>query len=393
MKKSQKDHLISVIVPIYNVEPYLRRCVDSIIAQQHTNLQIILVDDGSVDGSAAICDEYHQKDDRIEVVHKENGGPASARDRGLALTKGEYIGFIDGDDYIDSDFYSNMLYDMLEYDVDFVHSAVVKENGDKCTISAKYEKGVHYIEGKQTDFIKKYMLNGDSAYYMYYGVAFKLFKAELIKACHAKVPGDLLRGEDMLATCRCLLNSKKIYMDTTAGYHYVAREGSLCHQRNFESLVEQMKLYDNLLKAFEEHGVKDQMKEITDAFFKIRLINFLANSSSERNIHIYSFSNINRIKGKKIVIYGAGKVGQDYYAQLCRYRDIEIVAWADKNSKKYKFEYMEVLEIENIVNIEVDYFLIAILSSHTADEIKHELINIGIDRNKIIWEAPQKITF
>lgn len=393
MKKAQMDNLISVIVPIYNVGPYLRRCIESIIAQKYIHLQIILVDDGSVDDSAAICDEYQQKDDRIEVVHKKNGGPASARGKGLALAKGEYIGFVDGDDYIDDDFYSNMLKDITEYDVEFVHSAVIRECGGICEISAKYENGVHHIEGKQIDFIKKYMLNYDSTFYMYYGVTFKLFKAELIKSCHVKVPDDLLLGEDMLATCRCILNSKRIYMDTTARYHYVIRDGSLCHQRNFKNLTEQVKLYDNLLKIFQEYGVRDQIQGVLDELFQTRFIMFFANLSLERNIHIYYFPSINKIRGKKIVIYCAGKVGQDYYAQICRYRDIEVVAWTDKNNNNYKFDYTEVVAREDIINIDADYWLIATLNDQSSYEIRQELIDMGIKGEKIIWERPQKIHY
>ncbi|OUQ56652.1 hypothetical protein B5E58_10530, partial [Tyzzerella sp. An114] len=92
---------ISVIVPIYNVEKYLNRCVDSIINQTYKNLEIILVDDGSPDNCGKICDEYAKKDNRIKVVHKENGGVSSARNVGLNIATGDYIGFVDGDDWID----------------------------------------------------------------------------------------------------------------------------------------------------------------------------------------------------------------------------------------------------------------------------------------------------
>ena len=92
--------LISIIVPIYNVEPYLRRCLDSIIKQTYINLEIILVDDGSLDGCPQICDEYEAKDDRIVVIHKVNGGLSDARNVGLDACNGEYISFIDSDDWV-----------------------------------------------------------------------------------------------------------------------------------------------------------------------------------------------------------------------------------------------------------------------------------------------------
>ncbi|HJA50079.1 MAG TPA: glycosyltransferase, partial [Candidatus Fusicatenibacter intestinipullorum] len=91
---------ISVIIPVYNVEKYLKRCLDSVINQTYKNLEIILIDDGSTDNSGKICDEYAQKDERIIVIHKENGGVSSARNKGLDICIGDYISFIDSDDWI-----------------------------------------------------------------------------------------------------------------------------------------------------------------------------------------------------------------------------------------------------------------------------------------------------
>ena len=99
------DEKISVIVPVYNVEQYLERCVDSIINQTYKNLEILLVNDGSTDNSGQLCDELAKKDDRIRVIHKENGGLSDARNVGIDEAEAELIGFIDSDDYIDEDMY------------------------------------------------------------------------------------------------------------------------------------------------------------------------------------------------------------------------------------------------------------------------------------------------
>ena len=96
------EDLISVIVPVYNVENYLRECLDSIVAQTYRNIEVILVDDGSKDSSGKICDEYADKDNRIKVIHKENGGVSAARNTGLDIAKGEWISYVDSDDYIES---------------------------------------------------------------------------------------------------------------------------------------------------------------------------------------------------------------------------------------------------------------------------------------------------
>ena len=98
------EQLVSIIVPIYNVEKYIKECIDSIINQTYKNLEIILVDDGSPDCCPKICDEYSKKDKRIKVIHKENGGLSSARNAGLDVAKGEYVSFIDSDDVVDEKF-------------------------------------------------------------------------------------------------------------------------------------------------------------------------------------------------------------------------------------------------------------------------------------------------
>ena len=101
--------LVSIIVPIYKVEPYLRRCLNSIVNQTYTNLEIILVDDGSPDGCPQICDEYAAKDKRIVVIHKKNGGLSDARNTGLDICKGEYISFVDSDDWVDEGYIEKLL--------------------------------------------------------------------------------------------------------------------------------------------------------------------------------------------------------------------------------------------------------------------------------------------
>lgn len=109
----QETEKISIIVPVYNVEPYLRQCLDSVVNQTYRNLEIILVDDGSPDNCGTICDEYAAKDKRIHVVHKENGGISSARNAGLAICKGDYISFIDSDDFV-SPYFIEVLYHGIE---------------------------------------------------------------------------------------------------------------------------------------------------------------------------------------------------------------------------------------------------------------------------------------
>ena len=112
--------LISIIIPVYNAEKYLKKCLDSVINQTYKNLEIILVDDGSTDKSPEICDKYAEKDSRIIVLHKENGGVSSSRNAGLDIFKGEYLSFVDSDDYVEPDY--------IEYLYIFLYIAVSRSS-------------------------------------------------------------------------------------------------------------------------------------------------------------------------------------------------------------------------------------------------------------------------
>lgn len=125
MKSQMKQQpLISVIVPVYNVEQYIHQCVDSILSQTYKNLEIILVDDGSPDNCPAICDGYARNDDRVKIIHQENGGLSAARNSALDLCTGEYIAFVDSDDWIESNAYEEMMSEMQKKDLDVVFCGV-----------------------------------------------------------------------------------------------------------------------------------------------------------------------------------------------------------------------------------------------------------------------------
>lgn len=153
--------LISVIVPVYNAEKYIHRCVDSIINQTYTNLEIILVDDGSPDNSGVICDEYAEKDDRIVVIHKENKGVYTARNAGLDICTGEYIAFVDSDDYIESEMYEIMLSESLKDNVDICVCQWQYENQDGQRI-IDLNKINNTIYGKKTSIEFAEYLYGSS---------------------------------------------------------------------------------------------------------------------------------------------------------------------------------------------------------------------------------------
>ena len=129
--------LISVIIPIYKTEQYLRTCVDSIITQTHTNLEIILVNDGSPDNSIQLCEEYFAKDERIKIVNRKNGGLSAARNSGLEVATGDFVAFIDSDDYVEPCMFEMLLKLMRQYDADISQCGVTSADGMQYCVDLK----------------------------------------------------------------------------------------------------------------------------------------------------------------------------------------------------------------------------------------------------------------
>ena len=203
--------MISVIVPVYNVEKYIRACLDSIINQTYRDLEIILVDDGSTDSSGAICDEYAQKDTRIQVIHKENGGVSSARNVGLQNASGEYIGFVDSDDVVHYDFFA-ILHNLLNDGGDMSICSMKKfynHSYDKCERSLAQEKVC--LNEKE---LYSALLNNEKIYGYLWN---KLFKRELIKSCFDET---IHFAEDFLFCAKYITGVQKAYFYDAELYYY-----------------------------------------------------------------------------------------------------------------------------------------------------------------------------
>ena len=210
---------ISVIVPVYNVEQYLARCVDSILAQSYENLEVILVNDGSRDGSGAICDAYAAKDSRIRVIHKENGGLSSARNAGLDVAEGEYIAFVDSDDWIEVQSYEWMMEQMLRHDVNLVCAGrydVDGETGEKTVGLCPRKEEV--ISGEEMVGRIFTWDNCDSSACdkLYHRSLFDTYRFPLGVVC-----------EDVPLTYRLVLEAGRVALCDRPVYNYYQRAGSI----------------------------------------------------------------------------------------------------------------------------------------------------------------------
>lgn len=218
--------LISIIVPVYNIKEYLPRCVESLRAQTYSNIEILLVDDGSTDGTGALCDELAAKDERIRVFHKENGGSSSARNLGLSKAQGEYIGFVDSDDYVEPDMYECLYRALQEQDAQIaqVGRNEIDEQGnllpDICIPSEETE----FLQSR--DFLKELLMHrGDCSF------CTKLFAKSLLKG--REFPVGLL-NEDFHLLVNMLPKVKGIVSLPGYKYHVFYRIGSNSRKQNKE---------------------------------------------------------------------------------------------------------------------------------------------------------------
>lgn len=215
------NDLISIIVPIYNVEPYIRKCVDGILSQTYTNLEIILVDDGSTDNCPSICDDYANNDNRVIVIHKANGGLSDARNKGLDFMNGAYVAFIDGDDWV-NEFYIENLYNLIVA----TKSSISITSMSSC---------IKMIDVKKQDVKKdiKIFSNIESCENSLYGILFdvsvasKLFKKDLFNNLRFPV-GEIY--EDLLIIPQILSNSYRICFSEYYDYFYLKRQNSIMRE-------------------------------------------------------------------------------------------------------------------------------------------------------------------
>ena len=238
------DPLVSVIVPIYNVEKYLGRCVDSILAQSYEKMEIILVDDGSEDGSSQICDYYEEMDERIHVVHKENGGLSDARNAGIDICNGEYLLFIDSDDYIHSGMVGGMLEAAIKEDADIVECGALYEDEDSPKRSGK-RKGT----GLRKSFDHEQAVTNILDYRSRIMAWGKLYRADLFKSI--RFPYGKLHEDEFIVPFVVDLCSRYVYMDKQY-YIYVQRKGSITNSAFNAKRLDILEAHEKRLAFFSD---------------------------------------------------------------------------------------------------------------------------------------------
>ncbi|MET7030254.1 glycosyltransferase family 2 protein [Sediminicola luteus] len=378
---------ISVIVPIFRIEKYLPKCIDSLLNQSFLDFELILVDDGSPDNCPKICDDYAKLDDRIKVVHKKNGGLVSARKEGLKNAQGKYISFVDGDDWVD-EFYLDILFKLAEAnDADLVVTGRFREFNGKIETVKPQMAGIYNEKELKSLILPNAIYNGE---FCAHGISTyvwnKLFKRELLCKILFDVPDEIVMGEDAAITYAYLSISKSLVISRIPLYYYRQRHDSIVKSiENPKTEYYRLGLLMNFLKLklshiLDEHNLN---KQITYYLYSQILVRSGGLIYDEKGDMIFNpFLNV--APKSKVVVYSSGSFGQHILSTNIKSPFFEIIKWIDLDYHKLNIGKNFVKPISSFNNAEYDYLIIATINPSYYDWIKKELILMGADEKKIV---------
>ena len=257
---------VSVIVPVYNVEEYLPKCLDSIINQTLEDIEIILVDDGSPDNCFRICDEYAEKDSRVKVIHQKNSGPSVARNTGIKNATGEYVGFVDADDYIDCYMYEKLVDVCDKNNYDAVFSNYYKVNKNDISVN-QYKNSLEML------LSYKDIVSGKLVF-----IWKNIYRRNFLLENDILFNKDVSIGEDTTFNLNCVLCSNKIYYINIPFYYYVQRESSIMGKGYHNNLCVKLEnQYKEKLRLYKKYDIKDFEEDLYSNNMVHTLVMLLSN--------------------------------------------------------------------------------------------------------------------
>lgn len=383
--------MISIVVPIYNVANYLEMCLKSIISQTYSNLDIILVDDGSTDESYQICKQYQKIDSRIRVFHQHNQGLTVARRVGVNMAKGKYVGFVDGDDWIDAEMYEKLIEYAEKSGADIVTSKGFKNVTVDKSIGIwgdTLESGAYSIKENDNFIIKHIFPNSfNNREYLNGAVWNKIFITPLIRSVLNEM-SDNVNGcmDDNVCVVGCVLKANKIFISDECLYHHRERTNSYTYSKNYDVLHQINYAYADLLRIINNYERKEVLLPLLYEHVANTVVASLENFFEGNYIKVPKFLFKSKIPlNSNVIVYGYGNVGKSYLLQFEKEKKYNIVGVVDENGGDY------CLKLNDIKAVSFDYIIIAIANYNMAMDIKKNLIEIEVNSNKIIWEKPQSL--
>lgn len=364
---------ISIIVPVFNTMKYLKTCLDSIVGQSYSDFEIVLVDDGSTDGSGRLCDVYAKTDDRIKVIHQENGGVVKARKTGLRESSGRYIYYVDSDDWIDDNVVESFNRIVLGHKADMVMIGNKREyeSGKSLISFLPFESGLYDQAWIKNVMLEK-MMRTDRFYENAHRVAFwnYLIDRNLLEKNQTGIDDKIRIWDDAVVTYPCLLDAEKIYIEKDIYYHYRQRSNSLKRTKSDDEYERFQLVYKSLVSRFAREIQKEML--LKQAKYLL-LYSILFSFPEKMEISDGIFPYCDFPKGSRVIIYGAGVFGEKVVELLEKNKYAEIVAWVDKNFRMYQEKGLKVVAAEEIHRLEYDYIILGVLVAGIRDNIRMSL--------------------
>jgi len=389
IKEKGEYMLLSVIVPVYNTSEFLRECVDSILGQAYQEIEVLLIDDGSTDDSLEICKEYQAKDARVRVFYKDNEGLSLTRIYGVKRAKGRYVTFVDSDDWVAKEIYlDNMPSDDL---VDIVHFGIIRyfsEHSTRCDITAFSGREYDREEIKQEIIPNMLWTKNRNAWGIDPSLCTKIIKKSILEAYFERLSNlSFYYGEDSAVTYPLLLLIDNLVINQNCYYYHRQRNIGINYPyvEDGEFFNHLYTLYNYLYRQFKKSNQWDTLKNQLDHFFlnAVELKRNYLMDLVEEPVVVFPYWKFQ--KKSKVVLYGAGYLGNRYKELNDMYHFCNIELWIDRKSNKKEISSDNAQSIEMIKSISYDFILIAVQSPILAREITRDLMNMGIPRNKIVW--------
>lgn len=385
-----KQIKVSVIVPVYRVENNIENCIESIAQQTLQEIEIFLIDDGSPDLAGAICDKYAARDNRIHVIHKENGGVVSARNEGVKHAQGKYICFVDGDDWIEKEMIKSLYEKAEKTQADIVAEGMIEEIAGSCKKISNCLPTGCYDKEAILKFICPQMVSCEE--YFCLGIQpylwNKLFRRELAQKWMLQINENIHIGEDAGAVYPMIADAQKLVISEEAHYHYCQHTQSAMYSATNKSDSSPTMLYHFMKGAFAQLGLEAVMQK---SLTRYTVNNLLARTygqyaALDAESLLFPYKGIK--KNDNIVIYGAGALGRAVYSYAIQREDISVKAWVDQKAEAYQALGMPVMTLDELLQQGIsseDKVLIAVFREKAKEAILQQLCREKIAENQIKW--------
>jgi glycosyltransferase involved in cell wall biosynthesis len=379
--------LISVIVPIYNLDAYLYQCVSSIVQQTYKRLEIILVDDGSTDNAIEICEFFRKSDSRIQVIAKPNGGLVTARKAGLKASNGDYVYYVDGDDWIDADCIEQYYNYAREYSADIVIGNYKREFlGNFVTMRSALKPGFYDRKAIENKILPTMIFDGN---FFNHGLKTyswgKLYRRSVVEQLQINVPDEVMIAEDAALVYPAIYKAGSLFQADIVGCNYRQRPNSILKSTSFD-LHEPLRIasaFSYLSSTLDaqtlNYNFLHQLRAYFAATMIIRTGGFLSEEANYRKYNL--FGEIPR--ASRLALYNSGSFGQHVFKHLKASSCYQLVGWFDKDYLESQLLKMPVSDPKDIDACNFDYLVVPSFDSQVQAEVALLFDALNLPKSKI----------